>query len=167
MRMCRQVDGILAALILCVTMFPGVARATDYHVLFESRCAGCHGHAGEFAREQLVLGPNGVAGRSGRDLAPFLARHAGGLSADEIPGLLAMFASQIESEAMFGERCRICHDRAYEFVRLKLIERDGALLGRYSGRAVAPFLSAGHARLTPDEAAAMTEALTRILRGKR
>ncbi|MFC6688158.1 hypothetical protein [Jhaorihella thermophila] len=66
-------------------------------------------------------------------------------------GLLEMFAAQIRSDATFRDRCRTCHDRAYGFARLNLMERDGVLQGRYSGRAVGPFLAGGHARLTPEE----------------
>lgn len=145
----------------------GAAQATDYHALFESRCGSCHGHSGDFARERLVLGPDGVRGQSDRDLVPFLARHAGGLPPETISALLEMFAAQIRSDATFRDRCRTCHDRAYDFARLNLIERDGMLQGRYSGRAVGPFLAGGHARLTPEEAAEMTQALRQILRGRR
>ncbi|MDK3073918.1 hypothetical protein QO034_12420 [Sedimentitalea sp. JM2-8] len=82
------------------------------------------------------------------------------------PLLLQMFRAQIESGALFGQRCRTCHDTARSFVRLNLVLRDNVLTGRYSGRAVAPFLP-GHARLTDAEAAEMTQALTAIWLGLR
>lgn len=145
---------------------PAVAQQADLHALFETRCAQCHGHAGDFARASLTLGPEGVTGRRGRPLPGFLARHGGGVSAAEADALVAMFARQIAAGPVYRNRCTICHDRAYEFARLKLILHDGALFGRYSGREIGPFLD-GHARLTTAEAAAMTDALTEIRRGGR
>jgi hypothetical protein len=42
--------------------------------------------------------------------------------------------------------------------------RDGLLVGRGSGRPVAPFLQAGHAGLTPEDAARLAEVLARVER---
>lgn len=160
-----------AGICLWLALWPGMLGAQtaepDYHALFEARCMGCHGHAADFARETLQLTPEGaVVGSDGRPLAAFLSRHKGGLPPEQIERLLAMFARQIEAQALFRNRCSTCHDRAREFTRLDLILRDGALWGRYSGRPVASFLP-GHARLTAEEAAEMTRMLAEILKGAR
>jgi len=103
---------------------------------------------------------------SGREVAPFLRRHGGGLSEEEIALFVATFRRQIGSDAFFSRRCSGCHGRAYDFARLRLIERDGRLVGRYSGRDIAGFLP-GHARMTGDEAARVLEALTALRAGTR
>ena len=72
----------------------------------------------------------------------------------------------MNSGGFYKERCEICHDRAYDLARLRLIQRDGRLVGRYSGRDMANFLP-NHARMTAGEAARMLEALTALLMGAR
>ena len=158
----------LVLTLIAAVLATGAAEAgqTDYHDLFEKRCLACHGHAGDFARETLRVEPDGVVGSRGQPLEQFLSRHQGGLAKEDIGPILEMFRRQIESGALFRERCAICHDTAREFARINLILRDGVLIGRYSDREVAPFL-VGHARLTASQAAEMTQALTAILGGAR
>ena len=158
---------MLRALALTAFLLAPIAvAAADFHALFEARCLSCHGHAGDFARERLELGEAGVTGRGGRDLRPFLARHAGGLSPDEIELFLDVFAKQIASGALYQRKCGICHASARELARIKLIDRNGVLTGRYTGRDIGEFLR-GHGRLTEAEAEAMTAALAAILAGGR
>lgn len=142
------------------------AHSADFHAIFEARCLRCHGHAGAFARERLRLDNGEVARRDGTPLAPFLTRHAGGLDPDEIALFLKVFARQIASGGFYQERCEICHDRARELARLRLIVREGRLTGRYSGHDMASFLP-GHALMSEAEAGRMIEALTAILEGAR
>jgi len=149
-----------------VLAFAAPAGAADFHALFEARCGACHGHSGAFARAHLVLDNGTVRRQGGAPVAPFLARHAGGLAPDEIALVLAVFARQIADGGLYQQRCEICHDRAYELARLELVIRDGRLVGRYTGRDIASFLTR-HGRLSEDEAARMTEALTAIRRGAR
>jgi hypothetical protein len=144
----------------------GLAQDIDMHAVFEARCQSCHGHSGAFARDRLAVVDGQVVGSRGQSLMNFLQGHQGGLSGTEAALLLNMFRAQIDSGALFRERCLTCHDTARTFVRLNLILRDGVLTGRYSDRPVAPFLP-GHARLTAVEAEEMTEALTSILLGVR
>jgi hypothetical protein len=143
------------------------AAAADFHQIFEQRCAGCHGHAGAFVRDTVTVVDGVLTGvRSGRAVASSLATHYGGLDPSEIKLFVRVFTRQASSGAFFQERCAICHDRAYELARLRLILRDGQLTGRYSGRDMAAFLP-GHARMTPEEAEQMLDALTRLRQGER
>lgn len=152
--------------ILAFLAAPLSAQDIDYHEVFDERCKSCHGHSGEFSRSTLAIDEGGITGSKGQSLDRFLSNHAGGLELSEIDALLDMFAKQINSEALFQERCIICHDRAHEFARLKLIIRDGILVGRYTGRDIAGFLRE-HGRLSATEATVITDALATILAGSR
>ena len=88
------------------------------------------------------------------------------MTASEINLFIAVFTQQLTSDAFYQDRCEICHDRAYELARLRLIVRDGRLVGRYSGRDMTNFLP-NHARMTTEEANRMREALTALLMGAR
>lgn len=127
------------------------AQATDPHALFEARCGRCHGHAGALTRSHVVI-EDGVlrAASSRQPLDRFLPAHVGGLAGDEIAVLLDMFARQLAFGGVYERRCRICHDRASQFVRLRLALRDGAVVSRLSGEDVAAFLER-HGRTTPEE----------------
>lgn len=158
-------------ILLAAGLATGVASdalAADFHQTFEARCAACHGHAGDFARAHLSEGADGAlqGAQTGRDVAAFLRGHAGGLSQAEIEQFVTVFRRQLASGAFYSQRCDICHDRAYELARLRLVLRDGRLVGRYSGRDMAAFLP-GHARMTQDEAQQMLEALTALRQGAR
>lgn len=160
---------ILRAVGLAVALaggVPGHAQQADLHDLFETRCAGCHGHSGDFARATLSVSGGRVVGSRGQDLGAFLLRHRGGVSETDAARLLDMFRAQIESGGLFQDRCLTCHGSARDFARIKLILRNGVLFGRYSGREVAPFL-VGHARMDAAEAERMTQALRAILAGGR
>jgi len=159
-----QVASAVLRIILALVFTSGWAQAqtfSDPHVIFEGKCLICHGHAGPFARDHLLLGEDGVTTSSGIPLRAFLGRHKGGLPDQEIATLLTLFRQNLTSGALFERNCLFCHDRAREFARLNLILRDGHLVGRYSGRDVAQYLP-GHARLSPEEARAMVEVLHRL-----
>lgn len=125
--------------------------AVDPHRLFEERCIGCHGHAGEFARAHLQLTGTSVVGTKVRgDLSTFLRRHQGGVTAPEAAALIDAFRRQLQGGGLFQERCGACHKRAYQLARLHLILVDGKLMGRYSGRDMAAFLPTHGARTTEE-----------------
>lgn len=143
------------------------ASGADFHQVFEERCTSCHGHAGEFVRGALTE-RDGIleSQRTGRAVADFLTGHAGGLDSDEVALFIEVFTAQLRSAGFYRERCHICHGRARDFARLRLIVSEGQLTGRYSGRDIEAFLP-GHARMSGDEARRMLEALTGILAGAR
>ncbi len=124
---------------------------SDPHRLFEERCGGCHGHSGEFARKTLFLKEGELRGiESGRDIETFLPRHRGRLTAAEAAIIYGALLRQVETGGLFQERCRICHLRARDLARDKLIVAGDDLQGRYSGNDVRAFLDR-HGRLTPKE----------------
>ncbi|WP_299879069.1 hypothetical protein [uncultured Sulfitobacter sp.] len=139
----------------------GGTSADDFHQTFEARCMKCHGHSGDFARRMLTLKDGNVLGGEEQHLRPFLERHQGGLSTTEIALFLDTFKTQLSSESFFQDRCYTCHGRAYTFVRLNLIQRDGVLIGRYTGFDTQRFLL-DHARLTEREAEWMYDRLSAI-----
>lgn len=150
---------VAIVLLVCAAASSPGATAADLHQLFEERCGRCHGHAGDFARESLVLDDGTVLGRkTGQDVRRFLPRHFGKLTAHEIALLHDTFALQIESGGLFQAKCRVCHGPAKDLARLHLILRDGVLYGRYSGADMRDFLPR-HGRPTPEEA----ELLYRVL----
>lgn len=158
--------GVFAIVLAAIFAGPGRADDTDLHALFEARCMTCHGHSGDFARRMLSVEQGRVVGSRGQPLETFLGRHQGGLPGTEVDRLLALFLEQIDSGAVFRDRCLTCHGTARSFAQVHLILRDDVLYGRYSGRPVAAFLT-GHGRLDAAGAEQMTEALSDILRGGR
>ena len=119
----------------------------------------CHGHAGAFARETLTLVDGVLRGaQSGRDISAFLPTHRGRPTPDETALLVDLFRRQVGWAGLFQARCRVCHDSARALARQRLIVRDGALRGRYSGRDIARFL-ARHGRTTAAERQILHEVL--------
>lgn len=156
---------LVACGILCAAWFHNSAGAADFHRIFEDRCLSCHGHAGDFARAALADKDGILIGtRSGRPVAEYLRKHAGGLSPTEIDLFSETFRQQLKFGAFYRQNCDICHDRAYELVRLRLILDDGKLMGRYTGRDIAAFLP-NHARMTLAEAQMMLDRLTALRDG--
>ena len=153
-------------LLLC--LLPTIAEAAeDFHELFERRCAACHGHAGDFARESLVIVEGELRGReSGRPVRAFLATHRGGLAPETAALFTEVLFRQVESGGLFQTHCAICHVRARDLVQARLIVVDGRLLGRYSGADMGVFLR-GHGRATEEEADRLYDALLGIARGRR
>lgn len=168
----KQTLGLLLSIVLLGTA--GTLSAADettgeedFHVLFEASCTGCHGHAGDFARQNLVLVEGVLRGReSGREVAPFLRHHKGGLDAERTARFVAIFTKQVESGGLFQERCGLCHASARGVVRNYLLLRDGELVGRYSRRDIRRFL-AEHGRSNEEEAALLYDALLAIAQGGR
>lgn len=145
-----------AALATAGMGLPHPAAAADLHRLFEDRCAACHGDAGPFAQEFLA-----DRGLTAERLGRFVLRHGGGVPPDQAPALAAMLLAQAETPPLFQQHCRICHGKAADFTRDRLILRDGVLVNRYSGRPVAPFLRT-HAELSSTDQTFFLDLLTRI-----
>lgn len=60
--------------------------------LFQSKCAGCHKTAAEFARSSLEMKDGQLTGKaSGKPVAQYLAHH-GKLTPDEVPVITGMLA---------------------------------------------------------------------------
>lgn len=140
------------------------ARSEDPHELYERRCGGCHAsHAGDFVRDHLVLRSGELFGpRSGQRIGAFLETGHGGLRPGEVLTLVTHFTNIGKSAGLFREKCIICHDRAVVFARNRLAVREGELIGRYSKRNIARFLTA-HGRLSTSEVSSMVDVLKRQL----
>ena len=160
--------GRVSLLLLLFCLGPSAAgSAEDFHELFERRCAACHGHAGDFAREALAIVGGELRGRtSGRPVEAFLITHRGGLDRETAALFTEVLFRQVESGGLFQTLCAICHVRARDLVQARLIVADGRLLGRYSGADMGAFLR-GHGRATDEEAARLYDALLGIAEGRR
>lgn len=146
-------------------LLPVAGQAQDLHELFEERCGRCHGHAGPFARESLVIVEGQVVGRASRqEVGSFLQGHYGRLTENEILGLLDLFRFQIASSGLYENRCLDCHESAKDLARNRLLVLNDQLVGRYTGRDMAEFLMR-HGRLSRQEAVFMTDVLRWQLEG--
>ncbi|MBW4982671.1 hypothetical protein KZZ07_08965 [Mameliella sp. CS4] len=140
---------------------PGQAQDIDAHAVYERSCASCHSaHAGDFVFESLIVSGDDLVGKkTGMPVAAMLASGHGKLSAEETEALVAQFLAIQEGGQLFQRKCFICHQRAVVLSKLKLVEQDGRLVGRYTGRDIETFLTE-HGRLTPEEVPLMLERLT-------
>jgi hypothetical protein len=149
----------LLAMTLLVS-FRVLASGTDLHRLWDDRCAICHGHAGEFAREYLSLSAGSLQGRHHvDDLRRFLNSHY--LAGREVDAVYDMLFAQVQTQARFRNECSGCHATAARFVREALLLDDGLLYSRTSGRPVRGFLE-HHRNLEPDDIVFYTRLLTRV-----
>lgn len=138
------------------------AGAEDLHALWDGQCGGCHGHAGDFARQTLDLRDGVIFGRvSGQKLDDFLVRHNGGYSPARITALADMLAGQMGRGPEFRAHCGGCHDTAAQLVRDWVVRRDGVLVGLASGRPLADFLRR-HGGADDDSRARIIESLNQI-----
>ena len=140
----------------------GSVLADDLHALWDGQCGGCHGHAGDFARQSLEMRDGVLVGRvSGQTVTAYLVRHNGGYAADQIADLTAMLTAQAGTAADFRQFCGDCHDNAAQLVRDWVVRRDGVLVGLGSGRPLTEFLRR-HGGADNDSQGRILEALTRI-----
>ena len=129
-----------------------MAQPIDPHALFEQKCGRCHdGHAGDFARKSLLF-ENGelVSQKSRKRILDFLPRHFGKLSADEVGALVDAFERQVQTDGLYQEKCRICHEPARALARRELALKHDQLVGRYTGADIKRLLSY-HGRLSDQE----------------
>lgn len=154
-------SGVVLALSLLAAWPPAPAFATDLHAFWDSRCASCHRHAGEFARNHLKIKDGRLAGRKpGRDVCAFLVEHGAGPELAD--GVCRMLAAQSATPSLFKERCAGCHETAAELARTGIVASDGgALKGKQNGRELGPFLAA-HGKLEPGELAIVMDTLRRV-----
>lgn len=138
---------------------PAGAAGIDLHRMWDDRCAGCHGHAGDFARKLTVSGGELQGRHHVHDLRLFLRNHYPADS--EVDAVYDMLLAQASSAARFRAECSSCHGTAAEFVRDTLALRDGELLGRESGRPVHLFLGA-HRQLGAADASFFAQLLKRV-----
>ncbi|NRG17254.1 hypothetical protein HPQ64_06110 [Rhizobiales bacterium] len=156
---------IFISMAVALSSSPALSQGIDPHALYEERCAGCHApHAPDLANESLELrGAQLVAKGRDKPLDAFLQSHRRTeLSTDELDVLVTHFSTILRSGGLYRDKCIICHERAREFARTYLIERENRILGRYSDRDIETFL-AGHGRLDPDEAITIVEIFSRQL----
>jgi len=147
---------------LAIACVAANAQTIDPHRLYEQRCTSCHApHAADFARGALTLADGKlVANKSKKELPAILPSHHGtSQSNDEIRALIELFTRNLSSQSLFQRKCIVCHDRARDFARTRLvIDQAGVLKGRYSGYVVQDFLQ-GHGRLTEPEIPRMVATL--------
>jgi hypothetical protein len=138
--------------VLLSTIAPlAMAEAIDPHALFENRCGRCHDHAGDLARETLLIEKGElVIKKSGQRLLDFLPDHFGKLTADETSVLSETFRQQIRTGGLYQKKCRDCHGSARNLAERELILRNDQLIGRYTGADIKRFLTY-HGRLSDVE----------------
>jgi hypothetical protein len=141
-----------------------VAQATDPHTIYEDKCARCHeDHGGDFVHKNLKIEDGRVVGKtSGKAIGAFLERGHGNLGQPELTLLIDHLNSIALTGQIYQTKCLICHDRAVELARARLVLKDGALIGRYSGRVIGDFL-VSHGRLDDEERATIRMMLERQL----
>lgn len=158
MRLHLKVSIVLVATVL--TIPAARASGTDLHWLWDDRCAACHGHAGDFARNYLVITSGELQGRHHiHDLRRFLHNHY--LAGIEVDAVYNMLLAQANNQARFKGECIGCHDTASGLVRNSLELRDGVLYSRNSGLPVSRFLD-HHMELNPDDVEFFLKLLTRV-----
>jgi hypothetical protein len=150
-------------LLAAMLMIPAVgASGLDLHWLWDDRCADCHGHAGDFARNFLDVSNGELLGRHHvHDLRRFLHNHY--LAGSEVDAVYAMLFAQANNQARFRDECSSCHENAARFVRNTLVLRDGVLYSRASGQPVRDFLDR-HRNLEPADIDFFTKTLMRVAR---
>lgn len=129
-------------------------RSADPHAIYETRCATCHApHAGELAQEMLgEEDGKAIVVRTRQPLAEFVATHPrrNPLTSEDAMVLTAHLTTIVRSGFVFRKKCFACHERARQLSTDDVVERDGTLHGRVSGRELEMFLRT-HADLTEEE----------------
>ena len=152
----------MAGVVLACSIFATEASSFDVHELFESRCGGCHEHAGDLARETLVITDGLLRGKTtGRDIRAFLPTHYGNPLPAETAALYDLLSWQVRAGGKFKTRCAICHVSARKLVRSRLFRDGNILRGRYSGRDMTKFLP-GHGRIEAEEVGFFLQLLERL-----
>jgi hypothetical protein len=149
---------ILIATLMLVTNFS--TAGTDLHWLWDNRCAECHGHSADFARQFLQESDGQLEGaHPTRNLKLFLRNH---YAPDrEVDAIYNMLLAQVNTAPRFQAECSKCHGIASNFIRDTIVLQHGELVGRGSGISVREFMQT-HRRLNPDDIEFFMNLLTRI-----
>jgi hypothetical protein len=153
----------IAAVLAAATSATGAVAPAgrDLHDHWDTRCASCHGDAGDFARSTLRVEGGRLVGTHHVDTLPrFLRNHY--LGPELLDAMTAMLTAQATTPPVFKTKCRECHDKASVLARESLALKDGVLVGKDSGRPVADLLRR-HGHLAADEIAPMVSTLQRVL----
>lgn len=153
----------MAAVALLSFVAAGSAYGDDLHKLWDQRCGGCHGHAGTFSRDTLLLVDGRLGDRKGRDVEAFLKSHNGGYSPEVVAGIASMLRAQVETPDLFRRLCAQCHETAAVVARTLLSVEDGVLVGRQSHQPLAEVLRR-HGDAEEDQQGPLLETLTRVER---
>jgi len=150
-----------SVLVTVLLVIPAVrASGIDLHWLWHDRCAACHGHASDFARNFLSVSSGELQGpHHVHDLRRFLNTHY--LAGHEVDAVYTMLLAQTSTQPRFKDECSSCHDTAAELVRDSLELRDGVLYSRNTGGPVRRFLE-HHRELNPDDVGFFISVLTRV-----
>lgn len=154
---------VVVPLGLAVARLPADAQTADLHAFWDSRCANCHRHAGEFSRNHFKLKDGRLVGRNpARDICAYLIGHGAGET--RAAPVCAMLTAQAETPSLFKNNCASCHETAADLARTGLVQSDGgALKGKDNGRDIAEFLTT-HGKLEAGEVAIVVETLKRVYR---
>lgn len=99
----------LARLVIALGLIGGLAgaplAATDLHAYWDQRCAGCHGHAGDFSRRFLRVEGDRLLGWHQKERLPqFLRNH---YAADEYADAIhAMLLAQLSGNRSIARNAR-------------------------------------------------------------
>jgi mono/diheme cytochrome c family protein len=157
-----RIDLIAGVVLIIAVLVTATVEAAgrDLHLLWDDRCAECHGHAGAFARRFLSVVGAQLQGRHHvHDLRRFLHNHY--LADSEVDAVYTMLLDQASTQARFKNDCSGCHKSAVQLVRNSLELRHGELYSRSSGHLVRHYLD-HHRDLDPDDVEFFTKLLTRV-----
>ena len=160
-------SGILVTLAFLLGAGVQPAIATDPHALYEKRCSRCHmAHGGSFVRHNLTRENGNIIGIETRtEIGALLTDGHGHLkTADDIQIMISHLTAIFNGGAIFQTKCLLCHERAVILARNRLINTQGGLKGRYTGRDMSTFLQT-HGRLNGDEVKTVLEMLARQVGG--
>ena len=154
---------LIVSIVLVTVMFVTPLLSTtaiDLHRLWDNRCADCHGHSGDFARQFLSVSGDKLQGwHHIHDLRRFLRNHY--LAGKEVDEVYNMLRAQTISPPRFKDECSSCHKTAAGFVREVLVFDGDALISRVSGNPVRGFLE-HHGNLEPADVEFFVKLLTRV-----
>lgn len=157
--LCRL--ALASALLFVAPAGPLAKDQIDLHAHWDARCGTCHGHAGAFARRTLRVEQGRLLGHHQADqLDRFLRQHY--LNDALVAPISQMLLAQVQAPPLFERHCSHCHDSAAEFARRSLGLRQGQLISRHQGLALADTLRR-HGGLDPDQAAALLTRLRQVL----
>lgn len=160
-RLQLRTPGISFCLLL-LFFSPANAGGIDLHALWDDRCAECHGHSADFAREFLKVSGGLLQGRHHvLDLHRFLEHHYP--PANQVDALYQMLLAQTNTPPRFGAECGNCHGKAADFLRDSLLLKDGELKSRRSGKSVQQFMQS-HRDMTRDDIQFYMSLFTRLSR---